>query len=60
LGGTEPAGCHPPKQKGITMDKHGDGPKRVHVNAYTRKRYGRLEQVCEHWRSWPHQLSFGF
>jgi len=36
------------------------GPKRVHVNAYTRKRLGRLENVIEHWRSWPNQLTFGF
>jgi len=35
-------------------------PKRVHVCAYTRQRLGRLEQVCEHWRSWPKQLTFGF
>ena len=34
--------------------------KRVHVNSYTRKRLGRLENVYEHWRSWPNQLSFDF
>lgn len=30
--------------------------KRVFVRAYTRFRLGRLEQVCQHTRSWPGQL----
>lgn len=25
----------------------------IFVHAYTRMRYGRLEYVCAHWRSWP-------
>jgi hypothetical protein len=36
------------------------GLKGVHVDAYTRIRFGRLEHVCAHWRSWPNQLTFGF
>ncbi|MEA2941505.1 MAG: hypothetical protein QOD09_2034 [Bradyrhizobium sp.] len=36
------------------------GPKSVHVNACVRRRFGRFEHVCAHWRSWPNQLSFGF
>lgn len=35
-------------------------PKLVHVRAYVRTRLGRLEHVCEHTRSLPRQLSFGF
>lgn len=27
--------------------------KPVHVHEYTRVRFGRLEYVCEHWRSLP-------
>lgn len=27
--------------------------KTVHVRAYVRRRFGRLERVCAHWRSWP-------
>jgi hypothetical protein len=34
--------------------------KAVHVRAYHRTRFGRLEHVCEHWRSWPGQLHFDF
>jgi hypothetical protein len=34
--------------------------KAVHVRDYYRTRFGRLEHVCEHWRSWPGQLSFDF
>lgn len=34
--------------------------KLVHVRSYERVRFGRKEQVCEHWRSWPKQLSFDF
>lgn len=34
--------------------------KSVFVRAYTRFRYGRLENVCQHWRSHPNQLSFAF
>ena len=30
--------------------------KPVHVRDYLRTRFGRLEHVCEHWRSWPQQL----
>jgi hypothetical protein len=34
--------------------------KDVHVCAYQRTCRGRREQVCEHWRSHPRQLSFAF
>jgi hypothetical protein len=42
------------------MADTASGSKRVHVNAYTRRRLGRFESVCEHWRSWPNQLTFDF
>jgi hypothetical protein len=42
------------------MRIHGREPKAVHVCSYTRMRFGRLEHVREHFRSWPGQLSFGF
>jgi hypothetical protein len=32
-------------------------PKSVHVRAYVRFRFGRIEHVCEHCRSNPRQLS---
>lgn len=32
----------------------------VKVRAYVRFRFGRLERVCSHFRSWPRQLSFDF
>ena len=35
---------------------HGPGSKSVFVNAYVRWRFGRLEHVCSHYRSWPGQL----
>ncbi|MET3232043.1 UNVERIFIED_ORG: hypothetical protein ABIC54_004246 [Burkholderia sp. 1263] len=28
-------------------------PKIVRVSSYVRRRFGRLEQVCQHWRSAP-------
>jgi len=31
--------------------------KPVFVRAYTRIRFGRLEHVCAHYRSWPNQLT---
>jgi len=31
--------------------------KSVHVRSYTRIRFGNLENVCEHWRSHPGQMS---
>ena len=31
-------------------------PKAVHVRPYVRFRRGRFEHVCEHCRSYPHQL----
>ena len=34
--------------------------KSVHVCAYVRMRFNRLEHVCQHWRSHPNQLSFDF
>jgi len=42
------------------MEKPISEPKAVHVCAYTRTRFGRLEYVREHWRSWPGQLAFDF
>jgi hypothetical protein len=36
------------------------GPKSVHVTAYVRWRFGRLEHVCSHFRSMPGQGDFGF
>jgi hypothetical protein len=39
---------------------HGTKPKSVFVNAYVRWRFGRIEHVCQHYRSWPGQLDFGF
>lgn len=35
-------------------------PKSVFVRAYRRFRFGRLESVCQHYRSLPYQFSFGF
>lgn len=32
----------------------------VHVDPYTRFRFGRWENVCEHYRSMPRQLAFDF
>lgn len=37
-----------------------DRTKHVFVNAYTRIRFGALEHVCQHYRSYPNQLSFNF
>ena len=34
--------------------------KLVYVHAYLRRRFGRWEHVCSHFRSWPGQLSFDF
>lgn len=34
--------------------------KNVFVRAYTRVRFGNLENVCAHWRSDPRQLSFSY
>lgn len=28
-------------------------PKVVRVSSYVRRRFGRLERVCQHWRSAP-------
>jgi hypothetical protein len=35
-------------------------PKDVHVCAYVRMRFNRLEHVRQHWRSHPNQFSFDF
>lgn len=35
-------------------------PKVVRVRAYQRRRFGRQESVCSHWRSLPRQLEFVF
>ena len=34
--------------------------KSVFVRAYLRTRLGRLEHVCQHWRSHPQQLKLPF
>lgn len=34
--------------------------KSVFVRAYVRMRLGRLENVCQHWRSHPGQLNIDF
>lgn len=34
--------------------------KGVFVRNYVRFRFGRIENVCEHWRSHPGQLSLNF
>lgn len=39
------------------MDMISSRQKTVRVRAYTRIRFGSLENVCQHWRSYPHQLS---
>lgn len=39
------------------MRIHAYKLKSVFVRPYIRFRFGRLENVCQHWRSWPHQLS---
>lgn len=38
------------------MDFVRYNPKSVFVRAYHRVRFGRLESVCQHWRSYPTQL----
>ncbi len=38
----------------------GTRPKSVFVNAYQRRRFGRLEHVRSHYRSHPDQLFFDF
>lgn len=35
-------------------------PKAVHVSPYARLRFGRMEHVCEHCRSYPGQAEFQF
>ena len=35
------------------LSKHKD----VHVRRYTRRRFGRMENVRQHWRSRPRQLT---
>lgn len=37
-----------------------DKTKQVFVRAYTRIRFGKQENVCQHYRSFPNQLSFDF
>lgn len=34
--------------------------KSVFVRAYIRIRFGKPENVCQHWRSFPNQLTFNF
>jgi hypothetical protein len=35
-------------------------PKNVFVRAYVRFRFGKLENVCQHWRSAPYQYTLAF
>ncbi len=39
------------------MYQHAYREKSVFVRPYTRFRLGRFENVCQHWRSWPQQLT---
>ncbi len=32
-------------------------PKNIFVRMYVRFRFGKLEHVCQHWRSYPGQLA---
>lgn len=34
--------------------------KNIFVHRYTRFRFGRTENVCQHWRSAPGQMEFNF
>jgi hypothetical protein len=38
------------------MHKHESIPRDVFVRSYIRTRFGRVEDVCQHWRSRPYQL----
>lgn len=42
------------------MTHHTPSARLVSVRAYVRRRYGKLEQVRAHFRSWPGQYSFNF
>lgn len=53
-------GLYDPPNMEAEMETPISKLKAVHVCAYTRMRFGKLEFVCEHFRSWPGQLSFGF
>lgn len=44
----------------LAMDYIASKPKSVFVRAYVRFRLGRLENVCQHFRSYPSQLTFAF
>jgi transposase-like protein len=48
------------KHVGKRNKKNIGGMDKQPVMALTRIRFGRLEHVCAHWRSWPNQLTFGF
>ncbi len=39
------------------MDGLTSRSKSVYVRRYNRRRFGRVEQVRQHWRSYPRQLS---
>ena len=39
------------------MDALRSSSKSVYVRRYSRHRFGRTEQVRQHWRSYPRQLS---
>nr|WP_303694230.1 hypothetical protein [Brevundimonas subvibrioides] len=41
-------------------DNVGERAKLVAVRAYERFRFRRLEKVCAHFRSYPHQYVFDF
>jgi hypothetical protein len=42
------------------MPQRVERPKVVHVRAYDRLRFQRLEHVRSHWRSTPYQLQLPF
>lgn len=56
LGGREARITLPNVEKAMSFFKC----KTVHVRAYVRFRFGKLEDVCSHWRSHPGQMSFEF
>lgn len=39
------------------MGSYTTRAKDVYVRRYNRRRFGRVEQVRQHWRSYPRQLS---
>jgi hypothetical protein len=56
LGGRAARKTLHPSEKAMRFFKR----KTVHVRAYVRYRFGKLEDVCQHWRSAPGQMAFEF